>query len=284
MNEIIQNAEQLFANIKADFSALWKHKLRGETLEIITPFSTLTGSFISIFLTQRDNRFIVTDGQRLFQILNELEIFNRRAQTYIEKTAMHYNVKKTISDQTHFYFKSTSDINLISAYIYDLAFFQSSVLNSIYSDVTFFDKEQEDQKFSKKANDVLQQKIAEYNKTSCFQFTLYRKHNLIQNAGFSSVLTKSDTNNLWAAMYITGSTPTIYCSTIYRANTGFMYVNDYDELRKYIRIAAVFDETASGNIGSNERVAFAKKMLAGFNPQVYTFEELKYKDLNDLCA
>ena len=52
MNEIIQNAERVFCNISSDFSSLWKYKLRGETLEIVTPFSTLTGSFISVFLTQ----------------------------------------------------------------------------------------------------------------------------------------------------------------------------------------------------------------------------------------
>ena len=74
MNKIIQNAEHLFLNISSDFNSLWKYKLRGDTLEIITPFTTMTGSYISIFLTQRDDRFIITDGQRLVHGLMKLEM------------------------------------------------------------------------------------------------------------------------------------------------------------------------------------------------------------------
>ena len=65
MNKIISNAAQLFADIKTDFNSLWSFNLRGETLEILTPFSTITGNLISVFLTMREDRFIVSDGQRL---------------------------------------------------------------------------------------------------------------------------------------------------------------------------------------------------------------------------
>ena len=231
MNEFIRNAEHLFLNICSDFTSLWKYRLRGDTLEIITPFSTLTGSFISIFLTQRDNRFIITDGQRLTQCLIELEMFNKKAKIYLEETAAHYEVKKTKSDNTCFYFKSTTELKLVSAYIYDVVFFQLAALNSIYSDATFGDKDREYHLFSTRTNDMLQQKIEEC-RGSGLGFTLDRRHSLIRNAGFSSVLTKERVSTIWAAMYITGSTPTNFCTTIYRANTGFMYVRENAELKK----------------------------------------------------
>ena len=164
MNKIIQNAEQLFLNIRSDFSSLWKCKLRGDTLEIITPFTTITGRFISVFLTQRDDRYIVTDGQRLTQHLNELAMLTRRANVYLEETASIYGVRKTQDTKACFYFKSTTNVNLLSAYIYDLVFFQSNSLNSIYSEATFFEKEREEQWFSTRVNNLLQEKI-DSNKT-----------------------------------------------------------------------------------------------------------------------
>lgn len=283
MNKIIQNAEQLFLNISSDFNSLWKYKLRGDTLEIITPFTTMTGSYISVFLTQRDDRFIITDGQSLVHSLMKLEMFSRKAKVYLEETAAYYNVKKTQSDNTHFYFKSTFDMNLISAYIYDIVFFQSSALNSIYSEATFFDSGREYELFSTRANNMLQQKIEE-NKESNHVFALDRTHNLIRNAGFSSVLTRTNNANVWAAMYITGSNPTNFCSTIYRANTGFMYVNENDDRKKFIKIAAVIDETAKGNVKNHERIKFVQNVMASFHPQVYTFEELSNKSLEELYA
>lgn len=50
MNRIIANTEQLFRDIKTDFNSLWSFNLRGETLEILTPFSTMTGNIISVFI------------------------------------------------------------------------------------------------------------------------------------------------------------------------------------------------------------------------------------------
>ena len=283
MNKIIQNAEQLFSDISSDFNSLWKYKLRGDTLEIITPFTTMTGSYISIFLTQRDDRFIITDGQRLVHGLMELEMFNKKAKVYLKKTAAYYNVKKTQSDNTHFYFKSTTDINLVSAYIYDIVFFQSSALNSIYSEATFFDSGREYELFSTRTNNMLQQKIEKSKKNNGI-FTLDRNHILIRNVGFSSVLTKSNCSNVWAAMYITGSTPANFCSTIYRANTGFMYVNENNDRKKLTKIAAVIDETAKGNVKNHERIILVQDVMASFHPQVYTFEELSNKSLEELYA
>ena len=283
MNEIIQNAERVFCNISSDFSSLWKYKLRGETLEIITPFSTLTGSFISVFLTQRENRFIVTDGQRLIQHLTDLEMLNKRACVYLAETASHYSVKKTQTQNSNFYFKSTTDINLLSAYIYDLVFFQNAALNSIYAEATFFNKNKDEQLFSTRANNILQQKIDESTKYQKM-FSLDRSHNLIHSAGFGSVLTRTSSNNIWAAMYITGSTPTNFCSTIYRANTGFMYVKGDENLKQFIKIAAVIDDQAKGNIMDNERVRFAKKIMGVCNPHIYTFDEFRNKNIEDLYA
>lgn len=130
---------------------------------------------------------------------------------------------------------------------------------------------------------MLQQKIEKSKKNNSI-FTLDRNHYLIRNVGFSSVLTKSNCDSVWAAMYITGSTPTNFCSTIYRANTGFVYVNENNDRKKLTKIAAVIDETAKGNVKNHERINFVEAVMRSFHPQVYTFEELSNKSLEELYA
>jgi hypothetical protein len=54
--------ESLFHEVARDYSALWDFKFRGATLEIITPHSTISNKFVSVFLTEREGEFIVSDG------------------------------------------------------------------------------------------------------------------------------------------------------------------------------------------------------------------------------
>ena len=52
----------ILKNIVEVYSRLWSFRERGDTVEIITPCSTTNDSFVSVFLTQRENEFIITDG------------------------------------------------------------------------------------------------------------------------------------------------------------------------------------------------------------------------------
>lgn len=55
------NFENLFHEVSRDYAAMWDFKFRGTTLEIVTPHSTISDKFISVFLTERDNFFVITD-------------------------------------------------------------------------------------------------------------------------------------------------------------------------------------------------------------------------------
>ena len=63
-----------------------------------------------------------------------------------------------------------------------------------------------------------------------------------------------------------------------------MYVNENDDRKKLIKIAAVIDETAKGNVKNHERIKFVQNVMVSFQPQVYTFEELSNKSLEELYA
>ena len=278
MNRIIANTEQLFRDIKTDFNSLWSFNLRGETLEILTPFSTMTGNIISVFLTMREDRFIVSDGQRLVQSISQYNFeINKKNAVFLEETANHYNVKKIENNNKCFYFKTTRDIKLISSYIYDLVFFQNTAFNSIYSAGTFFETESQDHWFLTRMNDLLQKKIDE-NKKFNRLFSIDRGHNLIKNAGFSTVLQYQGSSDIWAAMYISGSTPRIYSDHICRANTGFMYIDRKPEFKKSVKLAAIFDDDAKGYDAQNDRIRFARQIM----DESFTFSSYTYTSFSNI--
>ncbi|MBQ7207238.1 MAG: hypothetical protein IJS01_05505 [Lentisphaeria bacterium] len=274
MNEIITNITHLFQDIKCDFNFLWNFKLRGNTVEIITPFSTLARNTLSVFITQRENRFIVSDGRRLFDNIeeNNFEI-NRRNAVYLDEIASIYEVKKTT--ENHLYFKSTDNIKLISSYIYDIVFFQKAVFDNIFADEMFFLSEVQDGWFSTRMNNLLSKKIDE-NKKHNRLFSVPKGHPLMKVAGFNTVLQYQGCATLWAAMYITGSTQGVYADHICRANTGFMYVKNETTLNCQVKLAAIFDEDAKGNDSQYERIKFAKSVMNNS----FSFSRYTYLDFN----
>lgn len=279
MNEVIKKTEKIFSNIKQDFNSLWKYKLRGDTLEIITPFTTLAGSFISVFLTQREDRFIVSDGHRLIDNINDNNFGTNKRTVYFQEIASHYDVKRT---ETDFFFKSTRDMNLLSSYIYDIVFFQNAVFDNIYADDVFFSSEAQDHWFSTKVNDLLAKKIDE-NKKYNRVFRVQKKHQLIKNFGFNTVLEYQGCPTIWAAMYISGSTPGIYADHICRATAGFMYVRSVDELAKNIKLAAIFDDYAKGNSQQHNRIISVRQLLNNsFKFSHYTYQQIE--SINDLSV
>ena len=277
MNKTILNIVDVFSAIKSDFTSLWEYKQRGETIEIITPFSLLSGSFISVFLTVREDSYIVADGQRVSQIINDLNLdWHRSAvQAYLEKTSEHYGVKKINNNNAVFYFKVTKDIMLLTACIYDLIHFQIAALNSIYSSQVFVENEQAKyRQFSTRVNDLIRRRIADHAlNNDAFE--------LEQNASlttfhYSTVIKKRGSSYLWAAMCITGSTPTYFCSSMSKAYMGFGYVKSRPDFRQYVKIAAIFDERAKGYDLTNDRVRIQRDyMMAQCDPASYTFGEFE---------
>lgn len=58
--------------IKSDFATFWSCKQHAGTLEISTPFLYPNSSLARVFITQRDDRFIVTDNGDIAEVLSEV--------------------------------------------------------------------------------------------------------------------------------------------------------------------------------------------------------------------
>ena len=67
--------EKIVINVRSSFDELWSFKLRGtDTVEISTPYSTTTSKFVSIYVSERDGKYIVSDGGLLYSEAYESEI------------------------------------------------------------------------------------------------------------------------------------------------------------------------------------------------------------------
>lgn len=232
---------EIFENIKESFCSLWSFKIRGKTLEIITPYSTTTQKFISIFITQQEDKFIVTDGGYLLSGDYETtpdyndDIFMRIFNHY----ESFYEINNKEINNNIFYYKSTQNENLIPNLVYDLTNFLSNIISA--SQIQFTDQKEREEKetFRRAADNYLSAIISK----DLVKFHRELGENY-KSVRFNAIVKKGARINL--IKYITGSTPSYFLSSLAKATVDFEIAN-HSPYNEYInnRIALVND-TAAG--------------------------------------
>lgn len=235
------NMNEIFLNVKESFCSLWTFKVRGNTLEIITPYSTTNSKFISVFITRQREKFIVTDGSWLlkgeYEIIPDLEdeIFMKIFNHY--ETS--YDINKLEDKSGIFYYKFTLDIDLIPNLVYEMTNFLSSVLSA--SQIQFIDprEKEEKERFGKIADSYLSSLIDKGNIK--FRKELGENYKTVR---FNAIITTGSKISL--VKYITGSTPNYFLSSLTKATVDFEIAN-HSHFNDYIlnRVALV-DDIAPG--------------------------------------
>lgn len=234
--------QSLFENIKSEFANLWQFKQRGQSLEIITPFTTTSHKFVSVFLTERDSEYIVSDGgwidlgtyDNVFSL--EEDAFQKLFYYYLEV----YHIKEVIGKdgKKHFY-KKTSKSSSVSSMVFDLATFISNIISS--SEVEFSDTAEKETKsrFKKLANNYIQSLVP--NDKIEWGAALGDRRDI----RFNAIYQKSNTK-LILINYITGSTLSYFTSSIARANI-YSEMADESYMKDYIdKKIILIDTEANG--------------------------------------
>src|ERR1700730_442861 len=150
--------ESIYKDILVSFGSLWNYKERDKSLEIITPYATTSRKFISVFLTERDGEYIVSDGGWISEGLYD-NCFERDVSCF-EKIFLYYQDSfgirqvKNLSGEDVFYKKTNNKI-AVPSLIFDMSNFVSTIVS--LSNVEFTDKEKEIEKnFSKTAKEYLE--------------------------------------------------------------------------------------------------------------------------------
>ena len=126
--------DYIFEIIRTAFNSLWKMRMRGDTLEVITPFATTNDKFVSVFISVRENGYVVNDGGWLsngiydcnLPLLNDIYI--RVLNYYMNE----YKVKSIDAHRNTYYYKITKEERLIPNLVFDMAAFIKEAVSSSF--------------------------------------------------------------------------------------------------------------------------------------------------------
>ena len=149
------NNQLIFDSIKSSFCNLTNFKIRQNSLEIITPFSTINNKFISVFITTSNNKIIITDNgwfnQNYYETSIEKELKITENKIIVSYTNT-YNIK-SILDKSDiiFFYKTCEKIEQIPSAVFDLANFMVGIVNAFLIQHT---EDKEEKPFNKFRNEV----------------------------------------------------------------------------------------------------------------------------------
>jgi hypothetical protein len=234
---------QLYEEIKKSFCGLNSYKIRGEVIEILTPFSTLNDKFVSVFIKEQKAGLVVTDGGWIDHNTYENPIYDT-SEDIVNKVIQHnqnnYNIKTTSDpDGILFYYKICTD--QIASTVFDLANFVVGVVNAFCIQFKDEKEEKERETFRKDANDFLKLNYTDNVK-------LRRPLDDFKNIRFNAIVNKK--SRLYLITYITGSTPSYFENDIRKTIVNF----EISEKSKYNEII-------------DERISIINNQSEGFQPE-----------------
>lgn len=223
----------LFEQIKNDICQVYSHRIRGNTLEIITNQPTINNLFVSVFIKPIDDaNYLISDGGWIDQDYygqvpdyQDTEITEHVRYLLLNK----YNVKTEPNRRTgDLFYNKVVSYGRISSGVFEMSVFIQSLVNAIHIEYREQKVEEEKKRFQKKVNDYLRK---QYSKDVDFNFRING------NIRFNAAVKRE--NKLFLLNYITGSTPGYFNKNITEATVKFQMTKGYPATSK---IAVLNDE------------------------------------------
>jgi hypothetical protein len=190
-------------------------------MEIQTPFQTRSGKLVSIFVSIKEDQYIISDGGWLHSKENVYEIIcdteEEAPQQLIEQSLESFKVKLLItSNKETYFYKSCKDIKMVSACINDLAQFILHYCASVeasyilQSELKIPDPTRT--RFAAKANGFLKTKKPE---DAALEFN--KKLDDLKGVSFSAAITR--VSSFTFITYVTGSSFRYFRGEVTRSNS-----------------------------------------------------------------
>lgn len=225
--------------IQNGYNRIWKSKTHGNTIEIITPVYTTNDLFVSVFITERDGKFIVTDGGWIdsgyYDVVNNEDLSYKRLFSFYQ---LQFDIKETTSVDNKYYYKTADTKELIINCILDVSTFISSVVSASFIN------------FENKRDNLDYKRFG--NESNTFLSSIIPKITLLHNQPVDSDHTqvKFNTiipyfNQVTLINNVSGTTDYFFTNSIARSNMKFMWINkniDLSSIRKRITIVNDFAE------------------------------------------
>ncbi len=231
--------DDIYKDVVNSFGSLWNYKVRGQTLEIISPYATTNNKFVSVFLTCRNEEFIVSDAGWLNS--EEYDIMMPIEEDAFLKILLYYqnsfNVKKANGNGVDYFYKKTSNEFAVPSLVFDMSNFISSIIS--ISNVEFFEiNELESRKrFQRDANNFILS-IAPKDNLKINEFLDENK-----SIKLNAIYTCNNKSNFVLFNYITGTNKNSFNNSIFKTDMIFGMANKskYQRVIKY-KIALINDK------------------------------------------
>jgi hypothetical protein len=220
----------IFQNIQSSFGSLWKFKERGNSLEIITPYATTSAKFVSVFLSEKDGEYIISDGgwinDRIYD--NNFDVEDSCFLKIVDHYTNSFDVKQTsgLGNKTYYY-KKTGNKNFVPSLVMDLSVFISNIIS--LAEIEYTDKEEKESitRFGKNANNYLKTFV----ESSKLDLSGYLDED--KTIKLSAII-KPTSSKLILINYITGSNLSHFTSSI--SKTNFLFeLAERSKFKPYIR-------------------------------------------------
>ncbi|HVY71984.1 MAG TPA: hypothetical protein VHH73_18775 [Verrucomicrobiae bacterium] len=240
--------------LRSDFSKLWNCKPRGNSVEIITPFATATDKFVSVFVTSRNDEFVVTDAGWLdaednFYSTGESD--EMEFEAVLKHFMGHFGVSIFFEKSgRQFYFKRVLSRELLSSAVYDMANFVVSVVNWTSLPKETSVEAQHRMTFHRKAKDFIKISVTSLNNSTAFETPVLRTNYRLEDlpgARFNIAVQYSNAISL--ICFVTGSTQNRFYSDFTKAIVNFE-LTESTKFKDFVR----------------KRVAFINDEAEGYSP------------------
>lgn len=219
---------QIIDDILNTFGSLWHIKTRGNSIEIVTPYATTNNMFVTLFLTQRGEEFIVTDGGALDRGVYECDLpfdeecFEKAFRFYLFENG----VSRTRAKGYDYYFKKTPNAVLIPNILFDMANFICAVVSTSFIQFQTEKEKMMVQRFRSDANEFIKALFPKKVRTNT------HISDSLSAIKFNAVITNK--GQLSLINYVTGSTNAYFISSLAKANLNFDLI-DNDPIKYHIR-------------------------------------------------
>jgi hypothetical protein len=258
--------EELYHSVARDYSQMWDFKLRGASLEIITPHSTISDKFVSVFLTQRGVDFIVSDGGYLSTgeyVENEAVQQSPCYRQTFAQLSKYYKVQSVLDSTSKLiFYTKTQRYDMVSAQVHDMASFITGVVNAQQITLEVDEEVLTRQRFAKQAGSFLLDVFPNQ------RVKFHQPLRVNDRVNFSAGIWRGSKVNL--IQFVTGSTPSHFADSMTRATVNFLAVPG-SSLAPIVNHKISFIDTLASGFRSNGNGTYAS-MLSGAS-EIFPWEE-----------
>lgn len=262
--------EAIFRHIVAAFDSLWKARPRGASLEVITPFPAAGDKYVSVFITRRDEKIIVTDGGYLYDDIYAIGEDDYDLSKACERIRDYYledfGIKRTRgTGKRVICFKATDNSKFVPNLVFEVANFVSIVTSSAI--VPLREESETRTKFKKQATGFIKQLVPENRLRTNTIFT-----ETVPQAKFSVIVKKED-NRCTLINLITGSSQDYMISSYSRSNTMFDLIKTGLAEKMVDQRIVITDDKARGFNEDALRPFFTMSQAKQQNPLLWSQDQ-----------